>query len=379
MVAIDQGAGLASEGRFAARFARALREDRVFYGVIAACLAAAAIGAPYFGRHYLIEITSLYVAGFLNLALSIGALAFVVRLVRTLWRERPDSPLRRGWSLLRESVTPEIVAGLALYLALGAFMGAFTTVKTLLPLINPFWADPMLAGLDQALHFGRDPWRWLHPIMGSHAVTRVVGVLYFPVWTLLVFALPLLFCLARGRETLRRQALMAFLLAWIVNGTVVACLMMSGGPAFYGALEGDPARFRELTDYLAFDRANPLSASALQATMLESWRAQSGGVGVGISEFPSLHVTMATLCAFMAWRVNRWAGLIVSAFAAVIMAGSVHLAWHYAVGGYFGLVSACFFWWLAGRLSLAGTDRSRSPGRAVRSARPGPSASPAAA
>lgn len=53
---------------------------------------------------------------------------------------------------------------------------------------------------------------------------------------------------------------------------------------------------------------------------------------LGISAFPSMHVAMAVLFALYATRRSRLAGLLMWAFAAIIMVGSVVLGWHYAVG-----------------------------------------------
>ncbi|MCZ6764391.1 MAG: PAP2 family protein, partial [Alphaproteobacteria bacterium] len=37
-------------------------------------------------------------------------------------------------------------------------------------------------------------------------------------------------------------------------------------------------------------------------------------------------------------------------YAAAIMIGSVHLAWHYAIDGYLGALMAWGIWWLSGHL-----------------------------
>lgn len=329
----------------------ALWRDRGFWLVIAAYLAAAELIAAHFHRTYLHDVTRSYLENWLPFCLPIPLVILTGQFARVLLRERPASPFGRLPSFLGEQITPERVAGMALYAALPVFLGAFTTIKTILPLINPFWADPLLADIDQFLHFGRDPWVWLQPLMGRHAVTEAVQVFYLPVWMTLTVLLPMYLCIGTRDAELRRRFLAAYLLAWIVNGTLIAGLMMSGGPAFYADFTGDAARFAPVIDYLAYDRGDPGSPIALQRRLLELHEAGKAGLGTGISEFPSMHVTIAVLCTLAASRIHKVFGYILAAFTAVILIGSVHLGWHYAIGGYFAAASTWGLWWLAGRLT----------------------------
>ncbi|WP_348626143.1 phosphatase PAP2 family protein [Mesorhizobium sp. LNJC403B00] len=65
---------------------------------------------------------------------------------------------------------------------------------------------------------------------------------------------------------------------------------------------------------------------------------------LGISAFPSMHVAMAVLFALYATRRSRLAGLLMWAFAAIIMVGSVVLGWHYAVDGYASVLISIAIW-----------------------------------
>jgi hypothetical protein len=49
-------------------------------------------------------------------------------------------------------------------------------------------------------------------------------------------------------------------------------------------------------------------------------------------------------------RVNKWLGRALTVFAAIIVLGSVHLAWHYAVDAIAGMGLAFLFWGVAGAL-----------------------------
>ncbi|MCC6206122.1 MAG: phosphatase PAP2 family protein, partial [Hyphomicrobiales bacterium] len=79
------------------------------------------------------------------------------------------------------------------------------------------------------------------------------------------------------------------------------------------------------------------------------------------SAFPSMHVASAVLFALY-WRKRapRTAPLF-WAFAAVIMLGSVVLAWHYAVDGYAGALIAWAIWSLVGRSQRREAEAPATP------------------
>jgi hypothetical protein len=68
----------------------------------------------------------------------------------------------------------------------------------------------------------------------------------------------------------------------------------------------------------------------------------------GISAMPSMHVAGAVLFAFAGWRASRALGLVLTGYALVILVGSVHLAWHYAVDGYVAAAATVGLWWATG-------------------------------
>jgi hypothetical protein len=70
--------------------------------------------------------------------------------------------------------------------------------------------------------------------------------------------------------------------------------------------------------------------------------------GSGISAMPSIHVSAAVLFALLGWRVDRRLGIGFTIFAIVIMIGSVHLAWHYAIDGYLSAALTLVIWWVCG-------------------------------
>ena len=66
---------------------------------------------------------------------------------------------------------------------------------------------------------------------------------------------------------------------------------------------------------------------------------------------PSMHNATAVLLALVGWKISRPLGIGLTAFAVLILLGSVHLGWHYAIDGYFALVLALASWWISGLIS----------------------------
>jgi hypothetical protein len=326
-----------------------LRRDVAAYALITSYVLLTIVVAAHFGKTYWAGPLRTY----LRLALGFAAVvligAIAAGLALTFARERPRSPLRRALQLLAGWFTPARGAGLALYVAVGLFLGAFTTMKTLLPALHPFAFDPALAMLDRAIHLGHEPWRLLHPLVGRTDATRALELAYGPAWLLINSTVLFAMLALQPDGALRRRFVLAFLLAWILNGTLVAGLFMSAGPAFYAEVTGDPRPFGSLVRYLTADASGLFSAALQQKGLWTAYLTDSAKAGAGISAFPSMHVTMATLSACAGAALDRRLGALLAGFAGLIVVGSVHLGWHYAVDSYYAAASTLALWWAVGR------------------------------
>jgi hypothetical protein len=227
------------------------------------------------------------------------------------------------------------------------FLGAFGTLKSLIPLLHPFAFDGTFSDLDRLI-FGTDPWRLTHAIIGLVG-TRAIGLIYglwFPAW-----AFAVVFFGSFAPEERQRRFLVSFLLVWIVEGVVLATLLSSAGPCFL-ELIGSPYAVR----YAGLFPVDAPAAAGEQAMLAQSYRSGDVGAFLGISAMPSVHVGVAALLVLAAWPYGRWWTAAAAAFWASIFIGSVHLGWHYFVDGLLATVVTYIIWFGIPHLRSRSTD-----------------------
>jgi hypothetical protein len=231
--------------------------------------------------------------------------------------------------------------------ALTPLMVSFTAMKDQIPAIHSFAWDKTFMEWDRWLGMGRLPWEILQPWLGRAWITTSINFLY-DAWFLVMFCVLFSQAFAARNNGLRKQFLLAFAFAWFIGGNVLAAVFSSAGPCFYGLLKLGPDPYAAQMAYLHATAAHwPVWSIGVQETLWKSYEDGHGAVS-GISAMPSMHVTVAFLLAIWGWRASRWLGWSLSAFAALILVGSVHLAWHYAVDGIAGIALALVFWAIAG-------------------------------
>lgn len=311
----------------------ALHRDRWLFAFIGAYVASVTLFGLAIGRaDKLVSFTYLFrwfsLAPFIGLAL----LAYV--LIKAFWY--PD-PLKGVGTETRRIFSPQRSAALILFLAISLHWGAFTSAKSMLPNVASFAWDPQLAALDAALH-GGDPWRYVRFL---DPFTGLVRTAYGSTWFSLIITFTLIACFVRPK--VRDQFLWSFLLAWPLLGNLMAGLFLSGGPVFYERLHGDP-RFADLNAHLA---ANPRIGKVdfdYDAILWTGYTEDKAGFGTGISAFPSMHLSIATLLFLAAWKTDRRAGIVMLAYLVFIQLGSVHTGWHYAIDGYASILLTLGLW-----------------------------------
>lgn len=328
-----------------------LRHHAWLVGLVAAYFGVGVAVSRYIGAPAALSL-DLYLPLYFTL-LPIMLLVLVAgHALRVAITERPERPFLRLLTDLRTRLaTPQRIANaLPCLLFIPIFGGTFTLIKAAIPLLNPFSWDPTFERWDRWLHGGIAPWEWLQPLLGVPIVTHVIAWLY-NFWFLILSVTWMWQSLTLRDPRLRIQYLASLLLTWILLGSGAALLFSSAGPPYFGLVTGAPDPYAPLMAYLRNVNGS-FRVYALEAQRM-LWAAYSTGqfnVGAGISAMPSMHVASATLFALLGWRTARWLGIALTAFFVVILVGSVHLGWHYAIDGYAGAAGAATIWWLVGRV-----------------------------
>jgi hypothetical protein len=287
------------------------------------------------GFHYRIPFES-YAIGGVGIALA-GVSVFIISTFVSYARQGEPRPARR---LLAEF--PRCYGFVLGTVLVAVQMAVLTWTKIMLPLASPFWADPLLADLDQAI-FGTDPWKILEILFGW-AATTIDGA--YVSWMVVKFA-TLAAVLATPESRRKTQAAFSYFL-------VLACtalgqyLLSSGGPVFYERL-GFGDRFDELP-------IKPWVETASSYLWHDYLRA-GGDIGTGISAMPSLHVAIALWVALVMRAYLPRAAAIGYFYFALILIGSVLLGWHYAVDGIAAIAITLASWRVAAGLPMARRGR----------------------
>ncbi len=269
-----------------------------------------------------------------------GALILRIATLAMRGTRRPTQALMgdlRAYLANRSALLQSVIAMAMITL----LVANFSVFKGYIPRLNPFAWDAGLAQLDRALHFGFDPWQLLMPILSAPQALKVLDTAY-SVWFLLIYFSVFIAVLGRSNTSARHGYLIAFTLLWALGGNGLATVFASAGPIYFDDL-GLGSQFAALTAHIRDSHAIlPINAPRLHEVLWAGYA--KGGAVTGISAFPSMHVASSVLMALFAFSYARWAGWMMVGFACTIMAGSVMLAWHYAVDGYAGAALAYVFW-----------------------------------
>lgn len=331
--------------------------------LLVACFWAAANGlsAAVGSSHRVLDQAAASYAGYFMICLVCLCVAFVlwvlhVTLVRKVSIQTADFWLR----IFTEFLSRErILLALPILAAWPLMAMSFSLVKALIPAIVPYYLDPFLHAADRVIHLGQDPWALLQPLLGHPAVTYAIDRLY-ALWFFVIYLALLLQITATSDRRRRLQFLLSSMLTWILLGCVAATLLSSAGPCYYGEVVGTPETYAPLIAYLHetvqqtpvfwFETPPQLVAVRVQDLLWDAYLQDDFAIGRGISAAPSLHVASTWLVARMLQTYGRGAAIAGWAFFGVILMGSVHLGWHYAVDGYISIGGAWALWWLTGWL-----------------------------
>jgi hypothetical protein len=157
---------------------------------------------------------------------------------------------------------------------------------------------------------------------------------YDVLWSLTAFSALFFVVTSPRTRRIRLRYLLAFMATWVVVGNFFAGEFISAGPAFYGFVTGDTARFAPQLAFLSHGAASTSSAVVYQTYLWELYTSRQAGFASGISAFPSVHVATVTLNALFLAEYSRRLGAVAFTYVGFIIASSVYLGWHYAIDGY---------------------------------------------
>lgn len=263
----------------------------------------------------------------------------------TLWI-RPNRLFKYYFNDLRDNIfiSKRIFTAAPMLLFFPLFFSAFTSFKNILPVINPYSWDHSLAELDALIHGGIMPWQLLHAIVGKPIITSGINFFY-QLWFFVMYGMLFWQAFSLRTPLLRMRFLLSFIGIWILFGTIGAIGLSSAGPCYYGRITGLYDPFQSLLEYLRnTNEIYPILAVDVQEMLWENYTNKSIVLGSGITAMPSMHVATSTLFALLGWCINRALGILLTIFLVIIMIGSVHLGWHYAIDGYVAIIGTWLMW-----------------------------------
>jgi len=206
----------------------------------------------------------------------------------------------------------------------------FCNLKQAIPIINPKLFDIELLAIDKVIHFGVNPNIFIVKLLGNDFIAALFDRLYI-FWYIIKPLILVYFAIIANKNS-QIRFFTSYFLMWIIGG-LSALIIPSLGPIYT-----HPEWFASL---------NIPFARNLQSMLWKHYEIIINTPGKykvfiyeGIAAFPSLHVGVVAIFAFYLWEVNKKIGIVIFAYLAIILFGSVLLGWHYAVDGYFAILLA---------------------------------------
>jgi len=337
-------ASAASGEGFAVLWRKSLAAHAPFFGLIAVYVAGylAAVGlVPGLRPANFLVMAASFLA--LSVPMMIASLA-ILRFYHVARHLRPQWPAAALLADMKACLGDRrrLAHGLPMVAAMLLFMYAFIAIKANLPAFQPFVWDGWLADLDARLHFGRQPWEWLQPVLGHPPLTFLINLNY-NVWFVVMWTVWVHFAFAPAASLIRTRFFATFFLSWIIGGSLLAAGFSSAGPCYFGRLGLSPDPFAGLMTYLhQAGESVTLWALPIQERLWQGYLV--GSSFDGISAMPSMHNGAAILFALAVSPLNRTIGRLLWAHAALVFVGSVHLGWHYAIDAYAAFALTCVLW-----------------------------------
>lgn len=250
-----------------------------------------------------------------------------------------------------------LAASLAMVVVIQLFILGFGEIKSLITYVRPFAWDQTFAEMDRVLHFGHQPWELLQPILGYGPITQFISMNYF-LWMFVLVMFWLHFAFQETDEKLRFQAIFAFMATWMIGGSLLATLLSSAGPCYYGKLGLGADPYEGLMHYLReTNEVWRIPSVQIQELLWENFSANKGhAMTKGISAMPSMHNAQALLLVLATWNKQLLLRSLCLFHLVLVFLGSIHLGWHYAVDAYLAFAIVVPVWVVAGWVARSWVD-----------------------
>ena len=294
------------------------------------------------------------------LYLSLGLIIWI-KLIRYFFKYKRYPTAERSFVRLKSDfsgiwLNPHyLFAFLLPMICLPSFMSLFSSMKSIIHIIQPFYLDEFLAKADRFIHFGYDPWRITHVFFGTAFFSALLNYFY-NLWFFIMFGFTIWHVVNVKSLKRRMQYLLCFIIIWPLLGSLFAVFWSSAGPVYYGNITGDHSLYSPMMESLRGFHAEVkgtgfwgIFALNAQDMLWTDYLKSDTKIGSGISAMPSMHVAVAMLLYLSARDINKIAGYFMLGFLIIIQIGSVHLGWHYALDGYVSMILVYIIWCLLGK------------------------------
>lgn len=217
----------------------------------------------------------------------------------------------------------------------------YAWLKLFVPLFNQSLYDSTLYAIDNSMHLGINPNRFLIALFSQESVLRILDFEYSLFHKTVLFGFVWFIATPSIRERFKFAG--AFCILWLA-GSWLYLAVPSLGPC-YTLPE----------DYVESLAKMPLTSAAQDALLHHYSAVRSSRVELridrvisvfGVAAFPSLHVAGQALITIWARRRNRFLFLGFLVLSVLTFITSLISGWHYAVDGYAGLLLACIVAWI---------------------------------
>ncbi|MHB8797377.1 MAG: phosphatase PAP2 family protein [Thermoanaerobaculia bacterium] len=265
---------------------------------------------------------------FLLLFLGVGAIANV------LYRLRPAGTLRQYLQSLRSPSW--LLLTLRIWVAGVLLLYAYTWLKVAIPLLNERLWDAELARLDQTIHAGLSPSRFLVALFEGTPLLRLLDDVY-AIWLPLTMSGAGFFAMTLSPRA-RAQFFFSYVMIWTL-GVWTYVALPALGPALAYPWEWTTVHAELPRAFEAQALLMSNYGKVVESRMTGVLRA-GFNPSLGVAAMPSLHVGIDAL--LLLWCFRRARSLAAFFIAALLLTflGSIVTGWHFAVDAYVGCLLA---------------------------------------